>query len=158
MANIKLITTINAPVETCFNLSRSIDLHINSMQHTGERAIAGKTSGLIGLNETVTWQAKHLGLNMRMTIKITELMYATSFTDEQVKGPFKKLKHRHIFQYIDETHTQMTDEFEFVSPMGFIGRAVDDGILRPYLTKLLVKRNETIKQAAEKQAELKCQH
>jgi ligand-binding SRPBCC domain-containing protein len=149
MALIKLLTRINAPVETCFNLARSIDLHKQSMQHTNERAIAGVTSGLIGLNQTVTWRARHFGLMLTMTSKITELMYATSLTDEQLDGPFKKLKHRHIFQHISDSCTLMADEFEFESPLGFIGRLTDKLILKKYLTKLLLKRNATIKQTAE---------
>ena len=149
MARIELTTTINAPVETCFNLSRSIDLHTQSMQDTGEQAVAGVTEGLLGLNETVTWRAKHFGLAMKMTSKITELMFATSFTDEQVRGPFKKLKHRHIFQQLGKNRTLMTDEFEFESPLGFLGRLTDKLWMRAYLTELLAKRNEVIKQVAE---------
>ena len=86
---------------------------------------------------------------MQMTSKITELMFATSFTDEQVSGPFKRLKHRHIFQHIGQNRTLMTDEFEFESPLGFIGRLTDKLWMRAYLTELLAKRNEVIKQTAE---------
>ena len=149
MAQIKLLTRINAPIATCFDFARSIDLHKQTMQDTNEEAIAGTTSGLIGLNETVTWRAKHFGVVMEMTSKITELMFATSFTDEQLKGPFKKLKHRHIFQYIDEQCTLMLDEFEFASPLGWLGLLVDKAVMKSYLTRVLMKRNEKIKHAAE---------
>ncbi|WP_421978731.1 hypothetical protein [Roseivirga seohaensis] len=54
MPVIRIETIIKAPVQRCFDLSRSIDLHQISTIETKERAIAGKTSGLIGLNETVT--------------------------------------------------------------------------------------------------------
>lgn len=73
MPCIKIETTIHAPVQRCFDLSRSIDLHQISTIETKERAIAGKTSGLIGLNETVTWQAKHFGITQKLTSKITVL-------------------------------------------------------------------------------------
>jgi ligand-binding SRPBCC domain-containing protein len=149
MAFIKLSTKIKAPAETCFDLARSIDLHTQSMQHTKEQAVGGTTSGLIGLNETVTWRAKHFGITMEMTSRITELMYATSFTDEQVKGPFKKLKHLHTFQQADDG-TLMCDYFEFESPMGFIGKLTDGLLLRDYLRRLLIERNKVIKQAAER--------
>ncbi|MES2277034.1 MAG: SRPBCC family protein [Bacteroidota bacterium] len=148
MATIKLSIKINAPVETVFDMARSIDLHTQSMQHTNEQAIAGTTNGLIGLNETVTWRAKHFGLMMEMTSRITELMYATSFTDEQVKGPFKRLKHQHTFQQLD-SHTLMCDYFEFESPLGWLGRTVDKIVMRAYLRQLLMERNKVIKQAAE---------
>jgi ligand-binding SRPBCC domain-containing protein len=119
------------------------------MQHTGEQAIGGIRSGTIGLNETVTWRARHFGFMMQMTSKITELMYATSFTDEQISGPFGKLKHRHIFQFINKQVTLMTDEFEFEAPLGFIGRWVNKLFLEQYMTRLLIQRNKTIRQAAE---------
>jgi hypothetical protein len=65
MPTIKPITSISAPVEFCFDLARSIDLHTQSMQHTGEKAVAGTTIGLIGLNETVTWRARHFNRGYR---------------------------------------------------------------------------------------------
>ena len=149
MAIIKLTTIINAPAEVCFDLARSIDLHTQSMQHTGEKAVDGTIAGVIGLNETVTWRARHFGVVMEMTSKITELRYATSFTDEQIKGPFKKLKHLHTFQQMGG-QTIMTDYFEFESPFGFIGRLTDKLVMRTYLTKLLIKRNKILKESAEK--------
>jgi len=154
MPVIKLSTQINAPVELCFDLSRSIDLHVDSMRHTNERAVAGVSQGLIGLGETVTWQARHFGIALKMTIKITGLMFATSFTDEQVKGPFKRLKHRHIFQYISPDKTLMLDEFDFESLFGVLGRMVDSLVLKSYLTQLLSQRNAVIKKSAEAMAKI----
>ncbi|QKJ32174.1 SRPBCC family protein [Mucilaginibacter mali] len=151
MTLIKLITKIKAPVQVCFDLARSIDLHKQSMQHTGEKAVAGTTDGLIGLDETVTWQGRHFGITMQMTSKITELRYATSFTDEQVKGPFKTLKHQHTFQQIGD-YTLMSDYFEFESPLGVLGRFVDSLLMRGYLSRLLLMRNEEIRAAAEANA------
>ena len=54
MPRIKLETKIRASKEIVFDLSRSIDLHKLSTSQTNEEAIAGKTEGLIGLNEWVT--------------------------------------------------------------------------------------------------------
>jgi hypothetical protein len=62
MPRLELSTYINAPVEICFDTARSIDVHMASTAHTGERAIAGRTSGLIELGETVTWRARHFGV------------------------------------------------------------------------------------------------
>lgn len=73
MPRIYLETRISAPVEIVFDLSRSIDLHKISTEHTKEEAIAGKTSGLIALGETVTWRAKHLGFTQNLTSKNNRL-------------------------------------------------------------------------------------
>ncbi|MBW3545542.1 MAG: cell division protein, partial [Bacteroidetes bacterium] len=71
MPVIKLITPVQAPATRCFDLSLSIDLHIISTSQTGERAIAGTTTGLIGIGETVTWRARHFGVWQKLTTKIT---------------------------------------------------------------------------------------
>lgn len=149
MAIIKLTTKIKAPVAACFDLSRSIDLHVNSMQHTKEKAIAGKTFGLIGLNDWVTWQANHFGLKFNMTIRISEFAENDYFVDEIVNGPFKLLRHLHQFKQAG-SFTIMTDEFIFKSPFGFLGKLVDRFFLEKYMQKLLKQRNAVIKEAAEK--------
>lgn len=148
MAIVKLTTKINAPVAVCFDLSRSIDLHVKSMQHTREKAIAGKTSGLLRLCEWVTWEAWHFGVKMRMTIRISEMEINNYFIDEIVKGPFKLLRHLHQFRK-EGDHTLMLDEFIFKSPFGYFGKLLDKYILEKYMTKLLSKRNEVLKHAAE---------
>jgi hypothetical protein len=67
MSVIQLTTIILAPVERVFDLARSIDLHVASTAHTGERAVAGVTSGLLGPGEEVTWRAKHFGVWQHLT-------------------------------------------------------------------------------------------
>ncbi|MFX8875810.1 hypothetical protein ABTM97_19785, partial [Acinetobacter baumannii] len=76
-------------IEKCFDLARSIDLHQISTAETNEKAIAGKTNGLINLNETVTWEATHFGIRQKLTSKITKFDRPYHFRDEQVKGAFK---------------------------------------------------------------------
>src|SRR5215218_8887243 len=60
LVEIEMSTYIAAPRERVFDLARSIDVHQRSLEHTRERAVGGRTSGLIGLGETVTWRARHL--------------------------------------------------------------------------------------------------
>lgn len=98
MPHIKLETIINAPIERCFDLARSIDLHKISTGNTQEEAIAGTTSGLIGLNETVTWRARHFGVRQTLTSKITEFERPHFFVDEMLEGAFKSIYHKHIFR------------------------------------------------------------
>ncbi len=148
MAKIELSTTINAPVERCFDLARSIDLHIESTKHTGEQAIAGRTSGLIELGETVTWRAKHFGIWQNLTSKITAFDYPNSFTDEMVEGAFKSFKHEHIFHEVNG-ETVMKDVFTFESPLGVMGRLFNRIILTSYMTRLLEERNKVIKKTAK---------
>ena len=148
MPRFTLTTHIKAPIEICFDLARSIDLHLDTMKHTGEQAIAGVTSGLIGLNQTVTWKARHFGVVMTLTSKITECNSPVVFADEMLKGPFKMMKHRHVFEQKDG-YTLMTDEFVYESPLGILGHLADALFLRNYMRKLIAHRNQVIKQKAE---------
>jgi putative xylitol transport system substrate-binding protein len=84
-----LTTRTRIPIERLFDASLSIDEHVASMSQSGERAIAGTTTGTTGLGETVTWRARHFGIWFTMTSKITELEKPTRFVDQQVRGPFK---------------------------------------------------------------------
>lgn len=51
MTTINLITKINAPIQTVFDLARSIDIHQASLNESNEKAIDGKTFGLIEKGE-----------------------------------------------------------------------------------------------------------
>jgi len=148
MPTINLTTEINAPIEICFDLSRSIDLHKHSMEHTKEEAIAGRTSGLIEDGEFVTWQAKHFGVTQYLTSKISNFRRPYIFRDEQTKGIFDFFRHDHIFES-KEGKTIMTDVFEYRAPFGFLGSIADSLFLEKYMTNLLLQRNKVIKEVAE---------
>ncbi len=151
MPAINLKTYINASVNICFDAARSIDLHVQSMQQHQEQAIAGVTQGLIGLNQTVTWKAWHFGLPFKLKVKITEMQLNEFFVDEMVSGPFKWFRHYHAF-WPQQDGTVMVDEFVFKSPLGWLGSLADRWILKNYLHKLLIQRNQLIKQTAETQS------
>jgi ligand-binding SRPBCC domain-containing protein len=148
MPIIELATHINAPIAKCFNLARSIDIHVDSMQQSGESAVAGRTSGLIELGETVTWRAKHFGIWQTLTSKVTEMEYPNYFTDEMVQGAFKNFRHEHYFYPINN-QTLMKDIFMFDAPLGFLGIIANFLFLERYMRNLLQQRNEVIKQVAE---------
>ncbi len=145
---IELHTPIHAPPQVCFDAARSIDLHQQSLAHTGERAIAGRTSGLIGLGEEVTWRGRHFGVWLRHTAKITAFEPPRHFRDTMTRGAFAVFEHDHFFAPAGDG-TAMRDVLEFRSPLGGLGWLVDRLVLRRYLERLLRARNEVVKAAAE---------
>ena len=148
MPRITLHTLVNADQATVFDLARSIDLHTTSMEHTNERAIAGRTSGLIELGETVTWRARHFGVYQTLTAVITEMDRPHYFVDEMQQGIFAHFRHRHSFVQQGE-QTVMTDEFDYTAPLGLLGRLADRLFLTRYLRRLLQRRNDILKARAE---------
>lgn len=151
MPVIRLETFIQAPVELCFDLARDVEAHTASTAETGERAVAGVTSGLLGLHDEVTWEAKHLGVRQRLTSRITAMERPRMFVDEMQRGAFKSLRHLHLFEQ-KEGGTLMIDELTFASPFGPLGRLVDALFLEGYMRRFLMKHNEYIKRVAEERA------
>jgi ligand-binding SRPBCC domain-containing protein len=148
VAEFTLITEIEAPIERVFDLARDIGLHARSMARTGERPIAGRTSGSIDIGETVTWRARHLGRWWTLTSRITVVDKPTRFVDEQVAGPFRRFHHEHRFEPTP-SGTRMTDRWQHESPFGILGRVVDRLVLTGHMRRLLVHRNTELKRAAE---------
>ncbi|MBC7829540.1 MAG: SRPBCC family protein [Chitinophagaceae bacterium] len=148
MTCIELETVITAPVEICFDLSRSIELHQISTASTKEKAIHGRTTGLCEKGDTITWRAKHFGIYQQLTVQISEMNIPVFFEDRMVSGAFRSMRHRH---YFTQTHgiTLMKDIFEYEVPARVIGRIFDYLVLKNYMITLLLKRNQTIKDFAE---------
>jgi ligand-binding SRPBCC domain-containing protein len=148
VAVITIVTIVRASPERCFDASRDLDLHLESMGHTGERAVAGRTSGLIELGEQVTWEARHFGVKQRFTSHITAYDRPRYFQDSMLRGAFASFVHDHYFEACEEG-TRMTDVLTFRSPFGIVGAIVDRLVMTRYLTRLLTKRNEIVKTALE---------
>src|SRR5215216_2910067 len=131
MPIIDLQIIVRAPIERVFDLNRSAELHADAMRHTGERAVAGVMSGLLRLHDEVTWEAVHLGVRQRLTTRIVELERPKHFRDSMIAGAFRRFDHDHDFSTID-TGTQVTERFDFDSPLGPLGRVVDALYLTRY--------------------------
>jgi len=55
-------------------------------------------SGLIGMNDSVTWRAKHFGVYQKSTSKITEFERPNYFVDEMQKELLRNLNMNIILQ------------------------------------------------------------
>jgi ligand-binding SRPBCC domain-containing protein len=149
MQTIHLETTIAAPIDRCFLLSLSIDLHKASTIKTHEEAIAGVTSGIIGPNQTVTWRARHFGLMLTHATLISEYTQPTHFQDIMTKGAFKTFVHDHDFEALPDGTTLMRDTLRFSAPLGPLGLIAETLVLRRYLSGFLQRRNDLIAEVAE---------
>lgn len=148
METIRIETWIAAPAERCFDAARDLDLHVKSVAHTNERAVAGRTSGLIELGEEVTWRARHFGITQHFTSRITAFDRPRYFQDAMQRGAFRSFVHDHYFE-TDGARTKMIDALAFSAPLGILGRIAETLVLRRYLTRLLTMRAEVIREAAE---------
>ena len=140
-----MTTFIAAPVERCFRLSLSIDLHLASTP--GERAIAGVTSGLIRNGEHVTWSGRHFGLRLKHESVIDGWRPFSYFRDTMVRGVFRSFQHEHHFAAMDDG-TRLRDEIRFSAPLGPLGRLAERRV-RAHLVKFLRRRNDMLQRVAQ---------
>lgn len=133
-----LVTESEIPAGSLFAVSLDIGAHLESMRASGERAVGGVTAGRIAEGESVTWRARHFGVVWTMTSRITALREGQSFTDEQVRGPFRVFRHEHVFEPAG-AGSRMIDRIEVASPV--FGRLAERLVLVPYLRRLIRVRN-----------------
>ena len=148
METIRLMTWIDAPMERCFKLSASVDLNVASAAWTGEEAVGGVTTGLVGEGETVTWQGRHFGIRQRYTSRIDAWRPYSYFREVMVRGAFVRFEHEHFFAKMDDG-TRMRDEIRFSTRWGALGRLASKTVVRKHLVKFLIRRNAVIKRVAE---------
>jgi ligand-binding SRPBCC domain-containing protein len=148
---IELQIQIAAPPERCFDLARSVDAHMHSTSATSERAVAGKTSGLLDLGDEVTWRATHLGIAQRLSTRISAFDRPKYFQDVMLSGAFRSFTHDHYFVASGRA-TTMRDVFDFEAPLGVLGRLAERAFLTSYMTRFLETRNRELKTVAESDA------
>ena len=151
MVRLEERTVIHAPIERCFDLARSVEAHLAGNVHWGEQAVAtgGVTSGLIGMGQRVTWQARHFGIRQRLTSEITAMDRPRYFQDTMVQGAFRFMKHDHFFRSLPAGETEMRDIFCFAAPLPVLGRLTEIAILRRYMQRLLRERIAVLRDIAE---------
>jgi ligand-binding SRPBCC domain-containing protein len=148
METIRLGTWINAPVERCFLLSLSVDLHVAAARSTRDTANAAATEGMIGEGETLTFKGRHFGVRWRHTSLIEKLRPHSYYRDVMIAGPFQHFEHDHHFAAMDDG-TRMRDDIRFSARGGLMGRLATRIYLRKRLKAYLIERNAMIKQLAE---------
>jgi hypothetical protein len=62
---------------------------------------------------SLIWEALHF-----------EVKRYESFSDRQIKGPFKEWEHLHAFEKIDVEEARLSDQIQYKLPGGFLGEAV----------------------------------
>jgi ligand-binding SRPBCC domain-containing protein len=151
MIAIEDITIIRAPIERCFDLTRSVEVHLTGNVHWGEAAIAAGevASGLLSRGDRVTWRARHFGVRWTLISEITSMNRPVYFQDAMLRGPFRFMRHDHFFQALSAGETRMRDVLELAAPLPIVGRLAEVALLRRYMQRLLRERVAVIREIAQ---------
>jgi ligand-binding SRPBCC domain-containing protein len=155
MPTVVIETTIDAPVELCFDLARDVGVHAESAAFSSERIVEpGRMDGLLERGDLVAFEGRHFGIRQRFVARITELDRPIRFVDEMVHGAFRRLRHIHEFELIGNA-TLMRDIIEWQAPFGFIGRLADALFLRRHMAWFVFTKQSVLKQIAECRAKIR---
>lgn len=143
-ALIEVVTDIGAAPGVVFGLELDMDVHAASLAGSGETAATSTGERTVGPGDEVTFRARHFGVVWRMTSRVTAYDPPRRFVDEQVRGPFRAMRHEHVFDDLGGGRTRMTDRMTVSSRL-----PVARFVLVPYLRRLLARRAAHIKRVAE---------
>jgi ligand-binding SRPBCC domain-containing protein len=146
---VEVVTVIRAAPATVFDLELDADVHAASMAASGETATTSTGRPVLDLGDEVSFTGRHFGLPWRLASRITALDRPHRFVDEQVRGPFRRMRHEHLFEAVGDGTTRMTDRISFTAPLGPIGAVVGRAVLGPYLRRLLEQRAAYVRGLAE---------
>lgn len=106
-AVIEVVSLLNAAPVAAFDLELDVDGHAASLSESRETAMT--STGRQRPGDDVTFRARHLGFRWRMASRITACERPPHFVDEQVRGPFRSVRHEHRFGDLGDGRTRMTD-------------------------------------------------
>lgn len=75
--------------------------------------------------------------------EIGKTIALTEFTDKQLKGPYKKWEHRHVFTPLNNG-TLMTDEVVYELPLGLLGRLAHLLFVKKRIEAIFRYREQTL--------------
>jgi ligand-binding SRPBCC domain-containing protein len=146
---VEVVTLIRAVPETVFDLELDADVHAASMAASGETAVTSTGRPALGLGDEVTFTARHFGISWRLVGRVTECDRPRRFVDQQVRGPFRHMRHEHLFEPVGGGATRMIDRISFTAPLGPLGAVAGRAVLGPYLRRLLKQRAAYVRRLAE---------
>ncbi len=149
MITVRHEVRIRAPAERCFDLARSVDLHVDSATAIAARAVGGKTHGLSGSGDETKWSARFCGVRFAMTTRVEDFATPTGFGDRLTRGLLRRFEHAYRFKAQPDGGCTMSDELTIEAPFGPLGRLAERFYLSRRMLTLVRRRLEYIRRVAE---------
>ena len=140
---------ITAPIARVFDLVRSVDAHTATSGGIGGLAVGGKTSGLAQIGDVTVWSARFFGLRFKLATRVSALESPHCLTETLERGLFTEFGHVYTLRPLESGAVELTDAFNFRSPLGVIGAVFDELILKPVMTKAMTARLEGLRAIAQ---------
>ena len=139
---------VNAPIERCFDITRSIEAHEDTSILIGGRAVSGTTTGLSELGDETTWSAGFFGLRFKVRTRIEELEAPIRICEKRVSGIPRPFDHTYVLGLVDGG-VLIEDHFNIGFPFGALGDFFLKVVLLKRLTVVQNHRLESIRKICE---------
>ena len=149
MSTIRYAVDIRAPPDRCFDLARSVDVHVDTSTDIAARAVGGRRSGLSEWGDVTVWSARFCGLRFRMHTRIEAFERPGRFTDVMVRGLLGRFAHEYRFEPTPDGGCRMSDTLDVAAPLGPLGRLAERAYLTRRMTSLVRRRLDRVKAVAE---------
>ena len=149
MITIRHEVHVRAPAERCFDLTRNVDLHVDSSKDIAARATGGRTGGLSGPGDTTIWSARFCGVRFAMTTRVEDYQRPANFGDRLTRGLLRQFAHVYRFTPLPDNGCAMSDELTVEAPFPLLGRWMERLYLARRMRSLVRRRLEWIKGVAE---------
>ena len=149
MTTVRREVRVRAPAARCFDLARSVDLHVDSSTAIRARAVGGRTSGLSGAGDETTWSARFLGVRFSMATRVGDFAPPVSFGDRLTRGLLRQFAHVYRFEPTPDGGCVMSDELTVAAPFGLAGRLFERFYLTRKMRGLVRQRLAHVKGVAE---------
>jgi ligand-binding SRPBCC domain-containing protein len=142
---------IPAPPETVFAFHERPDALALLIPPFDKTQVIRPPAGLETGTEVVLRTRLFPGVWQTIVARHTDFRRGEFFEDTMVRGPFRRWRHRHVF----EPHGQgcmLRDEIEYEPPLGWLGRLADPLLIRPRLRRMFEFRHEVTRREVLKMA------
>ena len=107
--------------------------------------IVSKSTPAIEQGTLIDYKLKIHGVPVKWRTLISEWKPGESFTDEQLKGPYRVWRHRHEFRAL-RGGTWMTDRVRYAVPMGALGRVAAGSFVARDVAGIFAYRSQVIRE------------
>lgn len=94
-----------------------------------QSVVVEKRSDSLEVGSEVELTMRMMGIPMRWLARHTQLHPPNSFTDVQVRGPFRSWTHQHLFSSLSSTSSRLTDRIHFDSGIWGVRPVADRAIV-----------------------------
>lgn len=131
--------TVAAPIERVFDFFTDLNTLVQLTPPFVRLRILSTETKIWGPGQRLEYEIRPFVLPLRWVSEITEFDPPFRFTDEQVKGPYRRWRHVHHF-YPLSTGTLIVDDVTYEIPFGFLGRIVHRIVIRRQLDAIFAFR------------------